>query len=738
MATSRSFGRASSKPLKKKRGQKYDPRDPRYQELLQDSAEALAVVLNFFKHSSGSALRAWLRTFDKNMDMCVTLDEFEEGMIKLGYVGDVDDLFRRIDVDKSGEVMLDEVNLPEARLWMRFRLWCASHFQDSEHMLYVLSNGKEKTICGKSDFINGLQRLGWDGGHEDMLFECIDKDDDGLVCLAYLKWFEIDKKRQLRKEQAKKKSGQKVAQTFKERHEIAKAIKEFKSFLRSKYGSLVRAWRSAIDLDGSMTCQKPELFNAVKALSWPGDAKMLWKGLDKDSSGVTSLQELDTRTAERLAKFKKFTEKKFGSTVEAFRAFDVQNKGKLKEREFIDACKKEGFSEIHVSLFRGLDWQKNKYIMEKDVEFLDSWRCPLYLTCEANEQAAEELKAAFIKRFKNHVKAWRTLLDRDNSNCVCWEEFEAAAKRIDFDGDIHGAWRFLDADASGFISLREMDAAASKVISEFKFWSDQEFGSTRLAFAVFDADGSNELTRKEWRKACMAFGYPGDSRALFEKLDADFTNLVTLNEVAFIDNWELSPAQLADMHLECKAPEETERKFVKTVVQASPRLAKLALPKAIADSNSVAVDDADSKEYKSLKHINKRSVSPYLPKLNSRPRLSSTAAHFTDGFTSARLLKAASPSRTPDPVLYYAQVDTLKGLILQKPMEDLPTDCLPAISESNGFDLMGIRQKTRDLRSRTLCLLGKAEDSKLQFRSPLPDGSERKVFATSKLPKLQI
>merc|ERR1719191_1817018 len=151
-----------------------------------------------------------------------------------------------------------------------------------------------------------------------------------------------------------------------------------------------------------------------------------------------------------------------------------------------------------VSLFHGLDWQKNRYVIENDLKFVDSWRCPAYLTCKANEQAAEEFKAALFRVFNSYLKAWRFCLDRDNSNCVAWEEFEAAAKRIRFTGDLPGAWRFLDDDVSGFITLREIDVEASKMISEFKCWADLEFGGARCAFATFDVDQSSALSRKEW------------------------------------------------------------------------------------------------------------------------------------------------------------------------------------------------------------------------------------------------
>ena len=57
-----------------------------------------------------------------------------------------------------------------------------------------------------------------------------------------------------------------------------------------------------------------------------------------------------------------------------------------------------------------------------------------------------KLKAEIFLRqiYPTILKAWRLLLDRDGSNVVGWEEFAAAAKRLNFHGDLPGAWRFFD------------------------------------------------------------------------------------------------------------------------------------------------------------------------------------------------------------------------------------------------------------------------------------------------------
>ena len=69
------------------------------------------------------------------------------------------------------------------------------------------------------------------------------------------------------------------------------ALKSFKVFMKKQFGNSFRAWRSALDLDGSMNLQRAELFKAVKAMNWKGNIRALWKALDHDSSGITTIEE---------------------------------------------------------------------------------------------------------------------------------------------------------------------------------------------------------------------------------------------------------------------------------------------------------------------------------------------------------------------------------------------------------------------------------------------------------------
>ncbi|CAK9077667.1 unnamed protein product [Durusdinium trenchii] len=40
-----------------------------------------------------------------------------------------------------------------------------------------------------------------------------------------------------------------------------------------------------------MNLQRAELFKAVKALNWKGNCRALWKALDHDQSGITTIEE---------------------------------------------------------------------------------------------------------------------------------------------------------------------------------------------------------------------------------------------------------------------------------------------------------------------------------------------------------------------------------------------------------------------------------------------------------------
>lgn len=707
---------------------------------------ALETIRNLFK-STGHTLVLWLRYFDKNCDLQISFQEFCYGIGKLKYTGNVTLLFEHMDSDASGTIELIEIDEEASKIWMKFRMWCVGQFENANDMLLKLGNGVAECLTQKA-FIEGCQRLGWTAGNESLLFDSIDADSngvtDGLISASALKWFDYDKKKHNRKQKAKKKAVKEQLHFAKERREIDSSLQNFKAFLKQKYSTFLRAWRNALDLDGSMTIQKHELFQAVKEMCWKGDARTLWKGLDKDNSGITSLQELDLQTAVKLARFKEFICFKFGSSAKAFQAFDTMNKRKLKVDEFTEACKSHGFQGMSKALFHGLDCQGNKSLMAEDLAFLDSWRCPAHLTCEVNEEAAADLKALLKQKHRNYLKAWRVCLDRDNSNHVGWDEFDGACRQLNFDGDRPGAWRWLDSDLSGFITLAELDPESSDVLSFFKHWADEEFGSVRSAFNVLDSDNSGAMSMKEFRRACTSYGYQGNSAQLFGSLDVDGTGSLSLDEVGFIDSWSGSGSRQAVVDSVASwfasadsnsnpfsglfgggGKKETKKNAAKPA-SASDRINELAKPRPKVGPTPPAAGVAPNSMplgESSWFLKPKTTRSPYLPSTVQRlePVLS------WQGQTMPPLVGAYTTlSKSNQRWAMGLKRPEVRDQILQQP----PIQERSMLEDEAGLDpsVVSLRSKTKALRNRTVDLICKVDASDQQTIDQLLTSPQNALF----------
>lgn len=509
------------------------------------SASSATELRDFFKQREGSALRAWLRHFDVNNDQKITLTEFNRGLRAMGFAGDIPAAFASLDHDQSGELSLEEIDMAQASLWKKFCDWCVAGFDGPTDFLHRLHgfNGAVATPRRRdvevdaADFKSGMQKAGWTHGFEDVIFSSVDTDRNGFICAANLKWLEIEKRRQRRKEEARRVASQDHAKRRLQQVGAETQLASFKLFLRQKYGNYIRAWRRCISQEGNMTVQKNDVFKACAAIGWPGDVRLLWKAFDKDDSGYVSIEELDVKSAEILAQFRVFVAQKFETASAAFRAMDHHNRKQLRQPEFLEAVKQAGFKYPAKLLFQCLDAEGKKAIVEEDLYFLDKWKPPTFLLATVNTQAMDEVKASLLRNYGSYLKAWKHVLDVDSSNRVNWDEFFVACKKLRYSGDIAGAWRALDEDLSGYITLREIDPKASDTLLSFKTWCDEEFGGVRSAFEVFDTDRGGEVSYREFRRACRVYGYAREVTSLFHALESGGNGNLSLNEVAFLDDW---------------------------------------------------------------------------------------------------------------------------------------------------------------------------------------------------------
>ncbi|CAK0797072.1 unnamed protein product [Prorocentrum cordatum] len=164
-------------------------------------------------------------------------------------------------------------------------------------------------------------------------------------------------------------------------------------------------------------------------------------------------------------------------------------------------------------------------------------------------EAWEELRALLLSKYGHLLRAWRMVLDKDSSNKLSWTEFRDACKQIGFAGNTAGAWRHLDDDMSGYISMREYDREGAELLQSFKHWAESCFGSVTLCFKALDEDRSGSVTLTELKRACHRMNWKGDVRLLFQCLDADQERdaatgkkSIELAEICFLDEWNPEPA----------------------------------------------------------------------------------------------------------------------------------------------------------------------------------------------------
>lgn len=535
----------------------------------------------FWENKEGTSLRAWFRYFDTNDDGMISFDEFCTGMNQMQYPGDVVKIWKEMDIDGSNSLCLGEIDTEHADLWSSFRRWCGITFDSSTDMIVKVSGQhteaakdgasssrtgargkpnrkpskrKLEVVLKRDDFVANLQKWGWKGLFEAILWQTIDADDKGFITPDKIRWVDKEIKRQLRREELKEKNDVIVAKKSKEKKESVIALRDFRSFLIHQYGNFFRAWRKGLDLDGTMTVTRHELFRAAQQMQWTGDPRALWRAIDNDASGQTSLEELDVKSCRLLAHFKVWAQKKYGSCIAAFDGLDRNRSKRLKQSDFIEGCLGNGFTERPKVLFCMLDVDCKRFLLETDLSLLDSWHPPEYLTGKPSADAAAQLRQSLLRKYDSYLAAWREALDRDDSNCVSWQEFKQGAKKVGFKGDVCGAWLHLDDDSSGYISLSEIDHQSAEAITDFKRWADAEMGGVRCAFRILDTDNSGELSLREFRRVVRDYGFEQDCSIIFETLDTGGSGRIGYNEVSFIDDWNMITIKEEDLEMLDEVP----------------------------------------------------------------------------------------------------------------------------------------------------------------------------------------
>jgi len=371
-----------------------------------------------------------------------------------------------------------------------------------------------------------------------LIYASLDCEGTTTIGEQSFRWFEFEHKRAELKKRAEAMGAQ---ASQRRKHCSKKDVSEFKAFLKRRFGTFLRAWRCCLTQTDSMLIYKREFIKACTKLGWEqNDPEQLWNAVDVDCSGFATLDELDFASARSLALFKQWIDECFGSAASAFTMM-AGDTGFIRAEGFGRQMGTLGYrvsTAEYTELFHGLDKAGRQALIPEDMAFLDRWKPLPYLVVEPNQKAADEVLTLLMDKYTYLLRAWRLLLDRSSLNRCTWFDFCASLDSLGYKGDAAGAWRALDKEHNNYLSLSNFDADAAEILAAFRSWADEEFGGTRPAFAIFDVDGSNDISRLEFRQACKIFGFRLDPGPLFSALDITSAGSLTMDQISFLDKWQ--------------------------------------------------------------------------------------------------------------------------------------------------------------------------------------------------------
>jgi len=109
--------------------------------------------------------------------------------------------------------------------------------------------------------------------------------------------------------------------------------------------------------------------------------------------------------------------------------------------------------------------------------------------------------------------------------------------QMKFEGNVGGAWRWLDKDLLGWVPLKAVDEESSDILHSFKEWAETRFGTVDLAFKnIGGGNAAGAFSYHEMRIACAKYKWVGNARVLFDCLTQN-GETVSFKDAKFLTTW---------------------------------------------------------------------------------------------------------------------------------------------------------------------------------------------------------
>eukprot|EP00927_Polykrikos_kofoidii_P071746 TRINITY_DN67977_c0_g1_i1.p1 TRINITY_DN67977_c0_g1~~TRINITY_DN67977_c0_g1_i1.p1 ORF type:complete len:609 (+),score=96.80 TRINITY_DN67977_c0_g1_i1:158-1984(+) len=338
---------------------------------------------------------------------------------------------------------------------------------------------------------------------------------------------------------------------------------DFRRQLLSAHHTIARAW-TKLDRDSRGRISFFELCRSCREMGYSGSVRTLWSSLDVQRKGFVSFHELDADVANFLEALAICLWSTCGTVEAAWRKhFNQQGTIRCNLEGFRQGCAAVGFPGDADTAYEALNSDLGKTgLSMKEFRFLELWFAPEETkpVSVLHEKAEKELsarrrdslalpvvvkkdpllpkknfKALLLKSYGNYVRAWREGLDRDHNGVMDYEEFRTACADVGYPGPRKELWNCLDNNASGGVSLLELDENTSKMLRTVLECAERRYNSWAEAWErVMDVRGDDRVDLYTFAKGCRAIGYGGNPERIFELLDMDRAGYLSFAATSWI------------------------------------------------------------------------------------------------------------------------------------------------------------------------------------------------------------
>mmetsp|Transcript_14051 Transcript_14051/g.34804 ORF Transcript_14051/g.34804 Transcript_14051/m.34804 type:complete len:673 (+) Transcript_14051:84-2102(+) len=239
----------------------------------------------------------------------------------------------------------------------------------------------------------------------------------------------------------------------------ARDAQSFLALLVRRYGTIMRAWRNGLDLDGNGRISYYEFCKAARAIGYESSLRQLWNDLNEnDDKAFITLDELDQDTFDRVNYFNDLITARFSSLKEAWSFFDHDKQNQLYEKQFrsvlVDKLSFDTGNFDIGQLYKDLDYDGNGFLTMDDWLFLKKW-----VTSNDCKMLDEFRKVLRSKYFKP-TDAFYKVFDINRNGSIDPKEFVDGCRKLNLprEGSCvlpRRLFELLDADESGEISVSE-------------------------------------------------------------------------------------------------------------------------------------------------------------------------------------------------------------------------------------------------------------------------------------------